>query len=107
MVMYISQAQAVLKLPRPLLPLVVQLEKRVDAVYGLPTTHAMAATTIFTLLLSVPSRVQVRLMQRLVPLGSPAKLLLLSLGGDSSLAPFPGTRPVQNHRCKHGEFSAT
>uniref|UniRef100_A0A673Z5Q5 Uncharacterized protein n=1 Tax=Salmo trutta TaxID=8032 RepID=A0A673Z5Q5_SALTR len=30
MVMYISQAQAVLKLPRPLSPLVVQLEKRVE-----------------------------------------------------------------------------
>uniref|UniRef100_A0A8C7IWU8 Sphingosine-1-phosphate phosphatase 2 n=1 Tax=Oncorhynchus kisutch TaxID=8019 RepID=A0A8C7IWU8_ONCKI len=75
MVMYISQAQkAVLKRPRPLS----------DAVYGLPTTHAMAATTIFALLLSVAYMVQVRPMQRLEPLGSPAKLLLLSLGGDSS-----------------------
>uniref|UniRef100_A0A8C8K2Q8 Uncharacterized protein n=1 Tax=Oncorhynchus tshawytscha TaxID=74940 RepID=A0A8C8K2Q8_ONCTS len=35
--------------------------------------------------LSVAYRVQVRPMQRLEPLGSPAKLLLLSLGGDSSL----------------------
>ncbi|XP_019905515.1 sphingosine-1-phosphate phosphatase 2 isoform X2 [Esox lucius] len=60
MVMYIGQAlKDVLKLPRPLSPPVVKLEKRVDAEYGLPSTHAMAATAIFfTLLLSAPSRVQ-------------------------------------------------
>ncbi|KAL0973375.1 hypothetical protein UPYG_G00202620 [Umbra pygmaea] len=60
MVMYIGQAlKDVLKLPRPLSPPVVKLEKRVDAEYGLPSTHAMAATAIFfTLLLSASSRVQ-------------------------------------------------
>ncbi|CDR18471.1 unnamed protein product [Oncorhynchus mykiss] len=102
MVMYIGQAlKDVLKLPRPLSPPVVKLEKRVDAEYGLPSTHVMATTAIFfTLLLSAPSRVQVRPMQHPEPLGSPAKLLLLSLGGDSSLAHSPGTRPVQNYRCK-------
>ncbi|XP_043975383.1 sphingosine-1-phosphate phosphatase 2 isoform X3 [Gambusia affinis] len=48
-----------LKLPRPPSPPVVKLETRVDAEYGLPSTHAMAATAIsFTLLLSAPSRVQ-------------------------------------------------
>nr|XP_046172552.1 sphingosine-1-phosphate phosphatase 2 isoform X1 [Oncorhynchus gorbuscha] len=60
MVMYIGQAlKDVLKLPRPLSPPVVKLEKRVDAEYGLPSTHVMATTAIFfTLLLSAPSRVQ-------------------------------------------------
>ncbi|KAL2096302.1 hypothetical protein ACEWY4_008450 [Coilia grayii] len=59
-VMYIGQVlKDVLKLPRPLAPPVVKLEKRVDAEYGLPSTHAMAATAIsFTLLLSAPERVQ-------------------------------------------------
>lgn len=61
-VMYVGQAMKdVLKLPRPPSPPVVKLEKRVDAEYGLPSTHAMAATAIsFTLLLSAPSRIQVR-----------------------------------------------
>lgn len=60
LVMYIGQAlKDVLKLPRPLSPPVVKLERRVVAEYGLPSTHAMAATAIFfTLLLSAPSRVQ-------------------------------------------------
>ncbi|XP_041733868.1 sphingosine-1-phosphate phosphatase 2-like isoform X1 [Coregonus clupeaformis] len=60
MVMYIGQAlKDVLKLPRPLSPPVVKLEKRVDAEYGLPSTHVMATIAIFfTLLLSAPSRVQ-------------------------------------------------
>ncbi|XP_053729148.1 sphingosine-1-phosphate phosphatase 2 [Synchiropus splendidus] len=59
-VMYIGQVMKdVLKLPRPRSPPVVKLEMRVDAEYGLPSTHAMAATAIsFTLLLSAPSRVQ-------------------------------------------------
>uniref|UniRef100_A0A3Q3B8L0 Phosphatidic acid phosphatase type 2/haloperoxidase domain-containing protein n=1 Tax=Kryptolebias marmoratus TaxID=37003 RepID=A0A3Q3B8L0_KRYMA len=54
LVMYIGQVMKdVLKLPRPSSPPVVKLETRVDAEYGLPSTHAMAATAIFfTLLLS-------------------------------------------------------
>ncbi|RVE64748.1 hypothetical protein OJAV_G00128660 [Oryzias javanicus] len=60
LVMYIGQVMKdLLKLPRPLSPPVVKLETRVDAEYGLPSTHAMAATAIFfTLLLSAPARVQ-------------------------------------------------
>ncbi|XP_042270063.1 sphingosine-1-phosphate phosphatase 2 [Thunnus maccoyii] len=60
LVMYIGQVMKdVLKLPRPCSPPVVKLETRVDAEYGLPSTHAMAATAIFfTLLLSAPSRIQ-------------------------------------------------
>ncbi|XP_063060389.1 sphingosine-1-phosphate phosphatase 2 [Engraulis encrasicolus] len=59
-VMYIGQVlKDVLKLPRPLSPPVVKLEKRVDAEYGLPSTHAMAAIGItYTLLLSAPQRIQ-------------------------------------------------
>ncbi|XP_062408481.1 sphingosine-1-phosphate phosphatase 2 isoform X2 [Sardina pilchardus] len=59
-VMYVGQVlKDVLKLPRPLAPPVVKLESRVNAEYGLPSTHAMAATAIsFTLLLSAPQRVQ-------------------------------------------------
>ncbi|XP_066522844.1 sphingosine-1-phosphate phosphatase 2 [Hoplias malabaricus] len=59
-VMYIGQVMKdVLKLPRPRAPPVVKLEQRVDAEYGLPSTHAMAATAIsFTLLLSATERVQ-------------------------------------------------
>ncbi|XP_027900829.1 sphingosine-1-phosphate phosphatase 2 isoform X2 [Xiphophorus couchianus] len=60
LVMYVGQVMKdLLKLPRPPSPPVVKLETRVDAEYGLPSTHAMAATAIsFTLLLSAPSRVQ-------------------------------------------------
>ncbi|KAL7400791.1 hypothetical protein ABVT39_017901 [Epinephelus coioides] len=60
LVMYIGQLMKdVLKLPRPLSPPVVKLETRVDAEYGLPSTHAMAATAIsFTVLLSAQSRIQ-------------------------------------------------
>ncbi|TDH15200.1 hypothetical protein EPR50_G00028890 [Perca flavescens] len=60
LVMYIGQVMKdTLKLPRPLSPPVVKLETRVDAEYGLPSTHAMAATAIsFTVLLSAPSRIQ-------------------------------------------------
>jgi hypothetical protein len=59
--MYVGQVlKDLLKLPRPLSPPVVKLEMRVDAEYGLPSTHAMAATAIaFTLLLSATSRIQV------------------------------------------------
>uniref|UniRef100_A0A3Q0T781 Sphingosine-1-phosphate phosphatase 2 n=1 Tax=Amphilophus citrinellus TaxID=61819 RepID=A0A3Q0T781_AMPCI len=60
LVMYVGQVMKdILKLPRPSSPPVVKLEPRVDAEYGLPSTHAMAATAIsFTLLLSAPSRIQ-------------------------------------------------
>ncbi|XP_073351483.1 sphingosine-1-phosphate phosphatase 2 [Pagrus major] len=60
LVMYIGQVMKdLLKLPRPASPPVVKLETRVDAEYGLPSTHAMAATAIsFTVLLSAPSRIQ-------------------------------------------------
>ncbi|CAL8371896.1 sphingosine-1-phosphate phosphatase 2 isoform X1 [Gadus morhua] len=60
LVMYVGQVlKDLLKLPRPLSPPVVKLEMRVDAEYGLPSTHAMAATAIaFTLLLSATSRIQ-------------------------------------------------
>lgn len=63
-VMYIGQVlKDVLKLPRPSSPPVVKLETRVDAEYGLPSTHAMAATAIsFTFLFSAPSRIQVRIV---------------------------------------------
>ncbi|XP_067307972.1 sphingosine-1-phosphate phosphatase 2 [Pseudorasbora parva] len=59
-VMYIGQVMKdILKLPRPPSPPVVKLETRVDAEYGLPSTHAMAATAIsFTLLLSAHERVK-------------------------------------------------
>ncbi|KAK7882758.1 hypothetical protein WMY93_028932 [Mugilogobius chulae] len=59
-VMYVGQVlKDLLKLPRPLSPPVVKLEKRVNAEYGLPSTHAMAATAIsFTFLYSAPSRIQ-------------------------------------------------
>ncbi|RXN11962.1 sphingosine-1-phosphate phosphatase 2 [Labeo rohita] len=59
-VMYIGQVMKdILKLPRPSSPPVVKLETRVDAEYGMPSTHAMAATAIsFTLLLSAQERVK-------------------------------------------------
>ncbi|XP_072817836.1 sphingosine-1-phosphate phosphatase 2 isoform X2 [Vicugna pacos] len=60
LVMYIGQvAKDILKWPRPLSPPVVKLEKRVIMEYGMPSTHAMAATTIsFTLLISSMDRYQ-------------------------------------------------
>ncbi|XP_007464399.1 PREDICTED: sphingosine-1-phosphate phosphatase 2 [Lipotes vexillifer] len=60
LVMYIGQvAKDVLKWPRPFSPPVVKLEKRVIAEYGMPSTHAMAATAIsFTLLISTTDRYQ-------------------------------------------------
>uniref|UniRef100_H3A4K5 Sphingosine-1-phosphate phosphatase 2 n=1 Tax=Latimeria chalumnae TaxID=7897 RepID=H3A4K5_LATCH len=58
MVMYVGQASKdLLKWPRPYSPPVVKLETRVDAEYGMPSTHAMAATAIaFTFLLSTMDR---------------------------------------------------
>ncbi|KAL1770838.1 sphingosine-1-phosphate phosphatase 2 [Sigmodon hispidus] len=60
LVMYIGQvAKDILKWPRPSSPPVVKLEKRVVAEYGMPSTHAMAATAIsFTLLISTMDRYQ-------------------------------------------------
>ncbi|XP_061576175.1 sphingosine-1-phosphate phosphatase 2 isoform X2 [Cololabis saira] len=60
LVMYIGQVMKdLLKMPRPPSPPVVKLETRVEAEYGLPSTHAMAATAIsFSLLLSAVSRIQ-------------------------------------------------
>ncbi|XP_053503265.1 sphingosine-1-phosphate phosphatase 2-like isoform X1 [Ictalurus furcatus] len=57
-VMYIGQVMKdMLKLPRPSSPPVVKLEHRIE--FGMPSTHAMAATAIaFTLLLSAPERVK-------------------------------------------------
>lgn len=62
LVMYIGQVtKEILKWPRPFSPPVVKLEKRVMAEYGMPSTHAMAATAIsFTLLISTMDRYQVR-----------------------------------------------
>lgn len=60
LVMYIGQvAKDILKWPRPFSPPVVKLERRVVAEYGMPSTHAMAATAIsFTLLISTMDRFQ-------------------------------------------------
>ncbi|KAJ8350095.1 hypothetical protein SKAU_G00252250 [Synaphobranchus kaupii] len=59
-VMYIGQvSKDMLKMPRPLSPPVVKLETRVNAEYGMPSTHAMAATSIaFTFLFSATRRFQ-------------------------------------------------
>ncbi|XP_053315477.1 sphingosine-1-phosphate phosphatase 2 isoform X2 [Spea bombifrons] len=59
-VMYIGQASKdLLKWPRPTCPPVVKLETRVDAEYGMPSTHAIAATAIsFTFLLASMNRYQ-------------------------------------------------
>ncbi|NWX49506.1 SGPP2 phosphatase, partial [Steatornis caripensis] len=46
-VMYIGQvSKDILKWPRPLSPPVIKLEMRTDVEYGMPSTHAMAATAI-------------------------------------------------------------
>ncbi|XP_005395554.1 PREDICTED: sphingosine-1-phosphate phosphatase 2 isoform X2 [Chinchilla lanigera] len=60
LVMYVGQvAKDILKWPRPSSPPVVKLEKRVMAEFGMPSTHAMAATAIsFTLLISTMDRYQ-------------------------------------------------
>ncbi|KAM5229213.1 sphingosine-1-phosphate phosphatase 2 isoform 2-T2 [Ctenodactylus gundi] len=60
LVMYIGQiAKDILKWPRPSSPPVVKLEKRIITEFGMPSTHAMAATAIsFTLLISTLDRYQ-------------------------------------------------
>ncbi|XP_070827207.1 sphingosine-1-phosphate phosphatase 2 [Chaetodon trifascialis] len=79
-VMYVGQVMKdVLKLPRPPSPPVVKLETRVDAEYGLPSTHAMAATAIsFTLLLSAPSRIQFQFEVGLLIAATLSSLVCLS-----------------------------
>ncbi|MEE6524501.1 hypothetical protein FKM82_024013 [Ascaphus truei] len=59
-VMYLGQtSKDLLKWPRPSSPPVVKLETRVDAEYGMPSTHAIAATAIsFTFLLATMDRYQ-------------------------------------------------
>ncbi|XP_075720089.1 sphingosine-1-phosphate phosphatase 2 [Rhinoderma darwinii] len=59
-VMYMGQASKdLLKWPRPSCPPVVRLETRVEAEYGMPSTHAIAATAIsFTFLLAAMERYQ-------------------------------------------------
>ncbi|XP_012874904.1 PREDICTED: sphingosine-1-phosphate phosphatase 2 [Dipodomys ordii] len=60
LVMYVGQvAKSILKWPRPASPPVVQLEKRIVAEFGMPSTHAMAATAIsFTFLITTMDRYQ-------------------------------------------------
>uniref|UniRef100_UPI00358FA9FC sphingosine-1-phosphate phosphatase 2 isoform X2 n=1 Tax=Myxine glutinosa TaxID=7769 RepID=UPI00358FA9FC len=57
-VMYLGQAlKDKIRWPRPPSPPVVRLETRVEAEYGMPSTHAMAATAIpFTFLLTTMDR---------------------------------------------------
>uniref|UniRef100_A0A663LPE5 Sphingosine-1-phosphate phosphatase 2 n=1 Tax=Athene cunicularia TaxID=194338 RepID=A0A663LPE5_ATHCN len=60
-VMYIGQvSKDILKWPRPLSPPVVKLEMRTDAEYGMPSTHAMAATAIsFSFLIATVNQYKV------------------------------------------------
>ncbi|KAM9038072.1 sphingosine-1-phosphate phosphatase 2 [Sarcophilus harrisii] len=57
-IMYIGQvSKDILKWPRPSSPPVVKLEKRLADEFGMPSTHAMAATSIsFTFLISTMDR---------------------------------------------------
>ncbi|XP_043848387.1 sphingosine-1-phosphate phosphatase 2 isoform X2 [Dromiciops gliroides] len=57
-IMYIGQvSKDILKWPRPSSPPVVKLEKRLADEFGMPSTHAMAATSIsFTFLISTMYR---------------------------------------------------
>jgi len=59
--MYIGQvSKDILKWPRPLSPPVVKLERRTDAEYGMPSTHAMAATAIsFSFLIATVNQYKV------------------------------------------------
>lgn len=59
--MYIGQvSKDILKWPRPLSPPVVKLEMRTDAEYGMPSTHAMAATAIsFSFLIATVNQYKV------------------------------------------------
>ncbi|XP_066883081.1 sphingosine-1-phosphate phosphatase 2 isoform X1 [Kogia breviceps] len=94
LVMYIGQvAKDVLKWPRPFSPPVVKLEKRVIAEYGMPSTHAMAATAIsFTLLISTMDRYQdvlggILITAILIVLTYPAWTLIDRLDSASPLFP--------------------
>ncbi|XP_034511148.1 sphingosine-1-phosphate phosphatase 2 isoform X2 [Ailuropoda melanoleuca] len=92
--MYIGQvAKDILKWPRPLSPPVVKLEKRVIDEYGMPSTHAMAATVIsFTLLISTMDRYQdvlggILVTAVLIVLTYPAWTLIDRLDSASPLFP--------------------
>ncbi|TSK67193.1 Sphingosine-1-phosphate phosphatase 2 [Bagarius yarrelli] len=89
-VMYIGQVMKdMLKIPRPTSPPVVKLEQRIE--FGMPSTHAMAATTIaFTLLLSAPERVKVGLVAAVV-LSALVSLSRLYTGMHSALDVICGT----------------
>uniref|UniRef100_A0A8B9SMD3 Sphingosine-1-phosphate phosphatase 2 n=1 Tax=Anas platyrhynchos TaxID=8839 RepID=A0A8B9SMD3_ANAPL len=67
-VMYIGQvSKDILKWPRPLSPPVVKLEVRTDAEYGMPSTHAMAATAIsFSFLIATMNQYKLGLMAAFV-----------------------------------------
>eukprot|EP00062_Callorhinchus_milii_P000614 gi/632935139/ref/XP_007887993.1/ PREDICTED: sphingosine-1-phosphate phosphatase 2 [Callorhinchus milii] len=79
-VMYIGQASKdILKWPRPSSPPVVKLETRVDAEYGMPSTHAMAATAIsFTFLISTMYRYKYPFVLGLVTAAIMSTLVSLS-----------------------------
>lgn len=64
--MYIGQvSKDILKWPRPLSPPVVKLEMRTDAEYGMPSTHAMAATAIsFSFLTATVNQYKVGVTKR-------------------------------------------
>uniref|UniRef100_A0A8B9XVD6 Sphingosine-1-phosphate phosphatase 2 n=1 Tax=Bos mutus grunniens TaxID=30521 RepID=A0A8B9XVD6_BOSMU len=94
LVMYIGQVtKEILKWPRPFSPPVVKLEKRVMAEYGMPSTHAMAATAIsFTLLISTMDRYQdvlggILITAILIVLTYPAWTLIDRLDSASPLLP--------------------
>ncbi|KAM5163523.1 sphingosine-1-phosphate phosphatase 2 isoform 3-T3 [Mantella aurantiaca] len=93
-VMYIGQASKdLLKWPRPSSPPVVKLETRVEAEYGMPSTHAIAATAIsFTFLLASIGRYQFPLV-----LGFVAALLLSTLVSLSRL--YTGMHTVLDVIC--------
>ncbi|XP_073927937.1 sphingosine-1-phosphate phosphatase 2 isoform X2 [Castor canadensis] len=94
LVMYVGQvAKDILKWPRPSTPPVVKLEKRVIAEFGMPSTHAMAATAIsFTFLISTMDRYQdvlggVLITAFLIVLTYPAWTLIDCLDSASPLFP--------------------
>nr|XP_060623879.1 sphingosine-1-phosphate phosphatase 2 [Anolis sagrei ordinatus] len=63
-IMYIGQvSKDLLKWPRPCSPPVIKLEERTTAEYGMPSTHAMAATAIsFTFVLASTNQYKFPLM---------------------------------------------
>ncbi|XP_018423989.1 PREDICTED: sphingosine-1-phosphate phosphatase 2 [Nanorana parkeri] len=93
-VMYIGQgSKDLLKWPRPSSPPVVKLETRVEAEYGMPSTHAIAATSIsFTFLLASIGRYQFPLV-----LGFGAALCLSTLVSLSRL--YTGMHTVLDVIC--------